>query len=137
MTIVLLLLTLSLASPAIREEPPSPPAAEASFETAAPAGAEPTEELSLDCAELAPPVVLYRAAPKPPLGLRGKGRQDQVVLAARIGEDGKLGELKAVKATRDDLVPPALEAARRWRFAPARCDGQPIAVSYQLTLNFR
>jgi len=31
----------------------------------------------------------------------------------------------------------AIEAVRKWRFAPATLDGEPVEVYYNLTLDFR
>jgi len=34
-------------------------------------------------------------------------------------------------------VATAVEAIQQWKFEPALCDGKPVAVYYNLTINFR
>lgn len=52
-----------------------------------------------------------------------------VVLWVIIGPDGKPRDAKVLQQSQDSKFDAsALEVVREWRFKPAKCDGQPIAV---------
>ena len=72
--------------------------------------------------------------PPPPLpGLAGK-----VVLYALICEDGTVRAVTEAPGTDEPrLVPPAMEAVRRWTYVPAEKDGKPVAVAMTVIVTFR
>jgi protein TonB len=63
--------------------------------------------------------------------------QGTVILWAIIGTDGLPKDLRVQRTPGMGLDQKALEAVRRWRFEPARKDGQPVAVQVNIELNFR
>ena len=63
--------------------------------------------------------------------------QGLVVLQALINEQGVVEEVEVVKGLPLGLTETAIEALREWTFEPATLDGEPVAVFYNLTFNFR
>jgi protein TonB len=79
--------------------------------------------------------VLYQVNPVyPPLAMAAH-QQGQVVIRMTIDERGLPSDVQAVSGI-PTLQAPALRAARQWRFEPARQNGQPVAATFLLTLNF-
>lgn len=59
-----------------------------------------------------------------------------VILQTIIGVDGTVQEVKVLKGMNFGLTESAVEAVQQWRFEPATLNGQPVAVYYNLTVNF-
>lgn len=59
-----------------------------------------------------------------------------VVVEAIIDRDGWVIEARALQGLPWGLTESALRAVEGWRFAPARRQGRPLAVRYQLTVVF-
>lgn len=84
-----------------------------------------------------PPRVLRQTRPEYPTGARYFGVKGHLVVQVLIGKDGVPREPRVLEAlTAPTLGYAALEALREWRFAPARLDGEPVEVTYVLTVNF-
>ena len=67
-------------------------------------------------------------------GLRdGTGR---VVVALSVSDEGRLTDTLVLEALQQELVPPALEAIKEWRFKPARYNGQAVSVTVQLAIHY-
>lgn len=82
------------------------------------------------------PTVLRRVDPVyPGLALRSRV-QGTVVLMMVVDDQGVPMQVRVLDG-HPALQEAALQAARQWRFEPARFDGQPVAASFRLTLNFR
>jgi protein TonB len=62
--------------------------------------------------------------------------QGTVVLMMVVDEQGVPIQVRALEG-HAALQEAALQAARQWRFEPARLDGRPVSASFRLTLNFR
>jgi protein TonB len=60
-----------------------------------------------------------------------------VVIQAVIDETGKVARTRLLHGVHPSLDQAAVEAIRTWRFEPALLDGEPVAVYYNLTINFR
>ncbi len=57
-----------------------------------------------------------------------------------IDREGHVSSIEVVeeKSTdRQDLCQAAIEAVQGWTFEPATLEGEPVAVYYHLTINFR
>jgi len=80
--------------------------------------------------------VLHQVTPVYPALARMTRVQGAVVLLMTIDETGVPTDVK-VLAGHPGLQEAALQAARQWRFEPARVDGRPVPASFRLTLNFR
>lgn len=72
-----------------------------------------------------------------PASLRINGfRSGEVVVALRVLADGQLGEHLVLAATHRALIKPCLEALPKWRYTPARQDGQPVLAQLQVRIKF-
>lgn len=64
--------------------------------------------------------------------------QGVVIVQVVIDETGNVGNISVLKGLPKGLSEAAVEAIRQWKFEPARDeDGQPVAVYYNLTINFK
>ena len=68
---------------------------------------------------------------------KDEGLQGTVILQALINEQGVVEEVEVLKGLSLGLTEQAMEALRQWTFEPATLDGEPVAVFYNLTFNFR
>jgi protein TonB len=59
-----------------------------------------------------------------------------VVVEATIDREGRVTEARALRGLPWGLTESALRAVESWRFTPARRNGAPIAVRYQVTVVF-
>jgi protein TonB len=82
------------------------------------------------------PAVLSRVEPVYTEPARRAGRQGVVVLQAAIGRDGDVVHVDVVKTLGFGLDEEAIKAVRRWRFAPARRNGDPVGVLYTITVRY-
>lgn len=64
--------------------------------------------------------------------IQGVVRLEIVVLA-----DGTVGDVRITSSLDPGLDAAAVEAAKQWRFVPAKRDGKPVAVRVPLELEFR
>ena len=69
-----------------------------------------------------------------PGGARADG---SVVLAARIGTDGFVKELRTVSAASPEMERAASTAVSQWQFTPTFLNCEPIEVGMTVTANFR
>lgn len=60
-----------------------------------------------------------------------------VVLSLLVGTDGLPRDLKIVTSAGTEMDAAALQAVSRWRFKPARCDGQPMEVKINVIVSGR
>ena len=63
--------------------------------------------------------------------------QGTCILWLIVGPDGKPRDVKVARALGMGLDQKAIEAVRRWKFAPAMKDGQPVAVQINVQVSFR
>jgi TonB family protein len=75
--------------------------------------------------------------PEMPASLHMNGlTQGRVVVAIAVGPDGQLADWLVLVATHRELIKPSIESLQRWRYSPARFDGQPVFAQLQLALEF-
>ena len=77
--------------------------------------------------------------PKPPYPTisRRLGEQGRVILKACVSSVGDIDSLSLIKSSGfDRLDRIALETVQRWKFIPARRGQQPVAMCYQLPIQF-
>jgi TonB family protein len=89
------------------------------------------------CDEITHPVVVEKVNPKYPPSAKDEKVMGHVVVETVITEEGIVDEIKVVESPDERLSAAAIEAIRQWRFEPALCDGTPVGVYYNLTINFR
>jgi len=87
--------------------------------------------------DLESPRVVEKVMPSYPPEAREARLQGVVIVTAVIAEDGSVGEVEVLKGLPMGLSESAVEAVKQWRFEPATLDGEPVAVYYNLTINFR
>jgi periplasmic protein TonB len=76
--------------------------------------------------------------PKYPKSARRRGAEGRVVLAVRVGADGRARSVALRQSSGDaDLDAAALEAVRRWRFAPASRGGVSVEGLAIVPIRFR
>ena len=63
--------------------------------------------------------------------------QGVVVVAAVIGPDGFVKDVRVVRGLGYGLDEEAVKAVRQWRFQPALKDGTPVAYELAIELHFR
>jgi TonB family protein len=79
--------------------------------------------------------LLERVEPVYPEAARQQNIHGAVVLAALVGTDGAVRELRVVSGE-PVLAKAATDAVRRWRFQPHRQDGRLVEFETQITVNF-
>jgi periplasmic protein TonB len=83
------------------------------------------------------PRTLYAPDPDYSEEARKAKYQGTVVLWTIVGPDGKPREIRVVRSLGMGLDEKAVEALRKWRFAPAYKEGQPVAVQINVEVNFQ
>ena len=63
--------------------------------------------------------------------------QGVVIVQAIIDKSGVVTNVKVLKGLPMGLEQSAVDAVKRWKFRPATLNGKPVAVYYNLTVNFR
>lgn len=86
--------------------------------------------------ELTPPVKVHAPPPSYSLEERAAGLEGVVIIQAVIDREGRLKAPYLLKADAPSFAYRAAEAMREWRFKPARLDGEPVTVFYNLVVNF-
>ena len=60
-----------------------------------------------------------------------------VLLSFVVAKDGTVHDPAVIKSLEQSLDKQALNAVKKWRFAPATKDGQPVAVRIQADISFK
>lgn len=89
--------------------------------------------------ELTPPVGAEQAPPPYPVRARVRNIEGPVVMRLLIDERGQTSDPLVLRAPNNDpvLIKAAVEAARNWRYRPARENGIPVPVFQTVTMSFR
>ena len=85
---------------------------------------------------VAPMPASSNAIPAYPQEARAAGRTGTVVLKVVILADGSVGDVQVLRGE-EPFVGAALAAVKRWKYAPARYKGQPIAVYRIIQIPFK
>lgn len=83
------------------------------------------------------PQLVFRVEPEYTEAARKAKYQGTVVLYAVVDADGKVRDLKIVRALGLGLDEKAMEAVRQWKFRPGVKDGRPVAVAASIEVTFR
>jgi len=83
------------------------------------------------------PVVISRVMPRYPPAARGSGVEGTAVVRAVVRRNGRVGSVEVLRDPGMGLGDAAADAVKRWRFTPARLNGEAIEVHYNVTVNFR
>jgi protein TonB len=79
--------------------------------------------------------LVKKVQPNYPAEAKQRGIQGVVEFAAIIGPDGKIEDLKLVKAPLA-LYRESRDAVRQWEYRPTLLNGQPVSVITNLVVNF-
>jgi len=77
-----------------------------------------------------------KVLPRYPATARAMGIQGKVILVAKVSEQGKVEEVKAVSG-HPVLISAAVEAVKQWRYRPAMLNGKPVRIETNLTVTFK
>ena len=83
------------------------------------------------------PRALHTPDPKYSKSAKKQGIQGTVTLSVMIGTDGKAHDVKVVKSLEPSLDANAIEAVKKWKFAPATKDGRPVSVAMRLEIDYK
>jgi bla regulator protein BlaR1 len=84
------------------------------------------------------PEAIHTVSPVYPAEARKNRIEGTTIVKAVIDEQGEIQDPAVYKSSgHPDLDQAALDAVSQWRFKPATLDGKPVAVYYNLTMNFR
>ena len=83
------------------------------------------------------PVPIRRVQPTYPENARREKIEGTVWLVCLVGKDGTVQRTKVDRADADVLVEPAVEAAKRWLFSPAKLKGKAVDVWVSIPFRFK
>ncbi len=63
--------------------------------------------------------------------------QGVVILQTIISKEGQIEDVKVLKGLPMGLSEAAVDAVRQWKYKPATLNGKPVAVYFNLTVNFQ
>jgi protein TonB len=86
---------------------------------------------------IAPPVKIFSPSPLYTEDARRAGIQGVVILEAVVDAEGSVRNVKILKGLPMGLEQAAVDAVKKWKFKPATLNGKPVAVYYNLTINYR
>ena len=85
---------------------------------------------------ITPPVKLHYPQPQYTEDARRARIQGVVILEATINREGDVVDIRVLKGLPMGLDTSAVETALEWRFKPATENGKPVAVFFNLLVNF-
>lgn len=80
-------------------------------------------------------LLIHQVAPVYPREAKHNHIQGHVILAAVIGKDGRIANLRVV-AGPPELVPAAVGAVQQWRYKPYLLGGEPVEVETTIDINY-
>lgn len=87
--------------------------------------------------DVVPPRVVTKTPPQYTELARKERTQGVVIVQATIAKTGTVDNIQVLKGLPNGLDQAAVDAISTWQFEPATLDGTPVAVYYNLTINFR
>ncbi len=87
--------------------------------------------------DVTPPRATNKTMPAYPEAARKERIEGVVIVQVVIDEEGRISDAEVLKGLSHGLSESAVESVKNWRFEPALLDGEPVAVRYNLTINFR
>ena len=83
-----------------------------------------------------PPRQIYAPGPEYTTKARKEHQRGVVVLKMVVGADGVTRDIKVVQSLSTELDGAATVAVKKWKFAPATKDGEPVAVRINVEVSF-
>lgn len=87
--------------------------------------------------DIQPPRLLRDVKPDYTDDARRRGVQGEVELEIVIGRDGRVRSVRITRSLDRGLDQQAVDAVRRWQFAPATRRGQPVDIVVEVAVEFR
>ncbi len=87
--------------------------------------------------DIEPPVPLDQPRPEYSAEAREHRHEGVVVLRVEVGPDGRVSSVSVQNPLGMGLDEKAQEAVRQWVYKPALKDGRPVAVHFDLSIDFR
>lgn len=87
--------------------------------------------------DVAPPKKLFSPQPQYTEIARKARITGVVIVEAIIDKSGSVTNVKVLKGLPMGLDQAAVDAIKKWKFEPATLNGKPVAVIYNLTVNFQ
>lgn len=87
-------------------------------------------------ADITPPKLITKPPPFYPDVARWARIEGRVIIEIVVDEEGTVYRDARVLRSIPALNQPAIDAVRRWRFEPARLDGEPVPVVATVTVDF-
>jgi protein TonB len=84
-----------------------------------------------------PPVPVRTVAPDVPPSFARNGASGLVTVSFTVDEKGNVQDVSVVKSSHAELEEPAMKAIKKWRFKPARKDGNPVAMHVSIPIKFQ
>jgi periplasmic protein TonB len=82
------------------------------------------------------PVPVRTVPPDYPPDLRREGVSGLVMVKCSIDEQGNVTETTVEKSSNPAFEKPAMDAVRKWKFKPAKQDGNPVAIKVSIPIKF-
>lgn len=86
--------------------------------------------------KIEPPVPVRTVAPEYPDALKRDGAMGIVVVDCTVDEQGNVVNPQVEKSTNKGFDEAALSAVKKWKFKPAKRDGNPIAKKVSIPIKF-
>ena len=86
---------------------------------------------------MTPPRAIESPQPEYSEKARKAKYQGYCVLSLVVGTDGLPRDIRVVRSLGMGLDEKSIEAVQKWKFEPARKDGQPVAVRIKVETSFR
>ncbi len=83
-----------------------------------------------------PPVPVRTVPPDYPSELRREGVSGLVMVKCNIDEKGDVTETVVEKSSNEAFDKPAIAAVKKWKFKPAKQDGNPVAIKVSIPIKF-
>jgi protein TonB len=83
-----------------------------------------------------PPVPVRTVSPEVPSSFSRSGNVGLVTINFLVDATGNVQEPTIVKTSHPELAEPALKAIKKWRFKPAKKDGEAVAVHVTIPMKF-
>jgi protein TonB len=82
------------------------------------------------------PIPVRTVPPEYPVDLRRQGVSGLVMVKCTVDDQGNVAETSVSKSSNEAFDKYALEAVKKWKFKPARQDGNPISVQVTIPIKF-
>lgn len=98
---------------------------------------DPEPKRKTSCAEPpSKPVPIDKTTFEYPHAARAAGVEGRLIMRLHVATDGSVSKVEVIRGVDPRIEAPAIEAARKWRFEPARACGAPVAATFTLARRF-